>query len=633
MSEKVERYKKTKTIPERIKAMAAVHPDKLVEMHGNRSFTWKEFNERTNALSNALLDFGAKKGDLCAIMLPNIPEFIETMYACAKIGVLPCCGINTRYKPKEIIHVINESLAGDPRFLVLDEDFADKIREVRQEVNINNYIVVGKNVPRDMLSYDDLINKYPKTNPKFDWEIKPDDDGIILMTGGTTGYPKGVVWTNEDYLLGMEELLLTSLLGQIEVFRYLSKETIEVALKMVMPPLAPLISSIVAPILRTDLTRRLLSNLTFQKFLFEFISSLAGRGFPTGRLFANLRMMPLSPLFHGAANYAVDGVIQVGGAAVFPTIKIGFDPKDFCESVEKWKVNACILVGDTMMRPLVEYIESIKGKYDLSSLMLVSSSGGGVTGHTRGRLTKLLPQVIITDSAGTTEASVFGAEISAADLSKEEENLAAFGKLGTKILGRTRVVNPETWKDIKPGEVGVVIVGGGQHMSKCYYKDPERSKQFWRVIDGERWFNTGDEATIDENGVFSMYGRMSGIINTGGEKVYPEEVESIMKKHPKIENVAITGVPDEKWGQAVAAVIKIKKGENADEKEIIEWCRDKMAGYKRPKYVIFTDDIPLSSTGKAEKPKLKAMATIYVKEGRMPTKEELDEAMLKGKKI
>jgi fatty-acyl-CoA synthase len=169
-----------------------------------------------------------------------------------------------------------------------------------------------------------------------------------------------------------------------------------------------------------------------------------------------------------------------------------------------------------------------------------------------------------------------------------------------------RVINPATGEDVKPGEKGELIFGGYNALG--YWKDPERTDRHFREIDGKNWFFIGDEGTVDEQGYFHFIGRGSSIINTGGEKVYAEEVEEMILEHPEVRDVAVTGVPDDRWGEAVTAMVEIEPDADLGPEDIIEYCRERMAGYKKPKNVFIIDEVPRSATGKLERGTLRDRA-------------------------
>ena len=242
-----------------------------------------------------------------------------------------------------------------------------------------------------------------------------------------------------------------------------------------------------------------------------------------------------------------------------------------------------------------------------------------------------MPQVIITDMAGSTEAMVYGGMLDAAGTKDRAEEMK-FQSSVVGVMQKVRYINPETGKDLKPGEVGEVVISG--HMARGYYGEPERSAKYFKTLDdGRKYFLIGDGVRMGEDGGYDMLGRTSGIINTGGEKVYPEEVEDILHNHPKIAVVAITSVPDERWGRAVTAIIQLKRGEKATEDEIRDWCKERTAFYKVPKHVLIVPEVPLTPVGKIAKPISQEIANRWYEEKRLPTDEELREAYGKGKRI
>ena len=152
------------------------------------------------------------------------------------------------------------------------------------------------------------------------------------------------------------------------------------------------------------------------------------------------------------------------------------------------------------------------------------------------------------------------------------------------------------------------MVKSVHNMAKEYWKDPYKTAKTFKYIDGKRWFFVGDMGVMDEEGYFNLIGRSASVINTGGEKVYPEEVEETLKFYHKIKDVAVIGVPDDWWGEAVTAIVQVKNGEVTTSQEVIDYCRGKMAGYKKPKHVVFADSLSRTLSGKLEKTPLKEMA-------------------------
>ena len=623
-------YRQYKTYDKIFKSFASVYPDDAAIYYGERIETWKEIDERTNALANALLDLGYKKGDNCALLMPNCPEYMECITAGFKTGILMVSGVNYRYVPKEMQYVIDST---DSKCLILDEDYVDRINQVRPELKkLKNCIVVGKNVPGDMLSYEDLIEKYPKTDPKFDWEIRPEDESIIIVTGGTTGRPKGVLYGHEDALLSVGDAAMALLLGNIDEFLgHMREDSLRVTLNALIPGTGG-ISPLLIPIIKSGVMRDLMKRPTTILILDAVVHSLMGRGFMR-RLTHNMIFFPASPLFHSAAAYAMHvSFFGLGTPIVFLTKKEGLDVKEFWQTVDERKVGWSVVVGDAFAKPLLEHLDDHIDEYDFSHYLLFVNSGAGLTRENKEKLTELIPHLMFTDTAGATEVGIKIGAMANVEVADKADTMK-FGRIG--ILNKTTyVINPETGKEVSrgTGEVGTLhYIARPFH---GYYGDPKKTAEVSKIIDGRRYWDSDDGATVDADGSVRMYGRTKGIINTGGEKVYPEEIEEVLKAHPKIEAMGLTGVPDERWGEAVTAVVKLREGEKMTEEEVKEYCEGKMARFKIPKHVFFVPDLPMSATGKAERPKLKYMARAIAEEKRIPTMEELDREFAKtGRKI
>ena len=319
----VSHFAQYKIWKETFKSFAEVNSKYPAIYYGDRVETWKELDERTNSLANALLDLGAKKGDNCAIMLPNCPEYTETIYTGFKIGVVPVSGVNYRYTPEEIKFVLDST---DSKYLVVDEDYVARVNKVLPELKkLEQYIVVGENVPSDMLGYEELIKKYPKTDPKLEWKIKPEDDVIIIMTGGTTGLPKGAVYTNESY---MEVLSHSagSFGGNLSEapFSFISEDTLRKVIKTTPMSFFADLSPLLVRVIRSDSVRNIMKQPWFTIMFDAFLRALVGRGF-IGRVTHDLKLTPLSPIFHHASfALALVGPLFLGSSIVFLTKKRGF---------------------------------------------------------------------------------------------------------------------------------------------------------------------------------------------------------------------------------------------------------------------------------------------------------------------
>ena len=625
----VSHFAQYKIWKETFKSFAEVNSKYPAIYYGDRVETWKELDERTNSLANALLDLGAKKGDNCAIMLPNCPEYTETIYTGFKIGVVPVSGVNYRYTPEEIKFVLDST---DSKYLVVDEDYVARVNKVLPELKkLEQYIVVGENVPSDMLGYEELIKKYPKTDPKLEWKIKPEDDVIIIMTGGTTGLPKGAVYTNESY---MEVLSHSagSFGGNLSEapFSFISEDTLRKVIKTTPMSFFADLSPLLVRVIRSDSVRNIMKQPWFTIMFDAFLRALVGRGF-IGRVTHDLKLTPLSPIFHHASfALALVGPLFLGSSIVFLTKKEGFDVKELLETIDRRKINAVMGVGEAFAKPIVDYLADHREEFDLDSFFLWASTGAHFRSETKEELLEYIPHLIIGDLVGTTESGTVSGTLVAKGMKMGPTE--GFGS-GGRILGVVKVINPETGEEVKPGsgEVGEVIHDTGGAYK--YYGDAEKTTETWKTYKGKKYFFTGDTGTVDKDGNVLVFGRASGVINTGGEKVYPEEVEGMLKRHPAVYRVGVTSLPDERWVEAVTAVIEVHHEEKTTEEEIIEYCKGKIAGFKVPKHVLFVPKLEVGGVEKAIRPKLKYLAKAMYEEGRIPTEEELDEEWTRRVKV
>jgi acyl-CoA synthetase (AMP-forming)/AMP-acid ligase II len=301
-------------------------------------------------------------------------------------------------------------------------------------------------------------------------------------------------------------------------------------------------------------------------------------------------MMPATPLMHGAAQMGTFIGWWIGATIVYTR---RFDPVDVLRAIERERVLSVTITGDAMARPLAEEIAAAApGTYDLSSLAAIGSTGAILSGAVRDRLRELLPAVRIMDNFGSTESGFTAAGV---DGSAPESGLR-FRPLGERIA-----VLDESLRPVVPGsgEIGQVAKRG--HIAFGYYNDPDKTARTFPVVDGERWLLTGDIATVEADGTITVFGRGSQCVNTGGEKVYPEEVEAVLKGHQGVFDAVVTGIPDERWGSRVAAVVQPYAGRAAPTAaELDAHCRKSLSGYKVPRTYAFVDELVRSPAGKAD---------------------------------
>jgi acyl-CoA synthetase (AMP-forming)/AMP-acid ligase II len=356
--------------------------------------------------------------------------------------------------------------------------------------------------------------------------VRSADDVYIIYTGGTTGMPKGVMWRTEDLFMAFGG---GNAMGE--------------------------------PHSRPE----------------QVIETATSSG--------PMAMMPATPLMHGAAQMATFIGWWMGSTIVYTR---RFDAADVLRAIEREKVLTINITGDAMARPLADEIAT--GSYDLSSLVVVSSTGAILSGSVRDRLQALLPNRMIMDNFGSSESGFTAAGV---------EGSSPEAGLKYKPVNDRLTVLDESLKPVVPGSGDIGQVAKRGHIALGYYNDADKTARTFPEVDGERWLLTGDIATIEADGTITVFGRGSQCINTGGEKVYPEEVEAVLKGHPDVFDAVVTGVPDERWGSRVAAVVQ-PYGAAPSTEELDLHCRKSLSGYKVPRTYAFVDEMVRSPAGKAD---------------------------------
>ena len=513
-------------------AVADARPGSEAQRSGERVFTFTEFDRRSNALAADLLDAGLGHQAKVAAYLYNGPEYLEVYFAAFKAGLAPL-NVNYRYGAGELIYLLDNA---DAEAVVFHAAFGPIVEEIQPKLpNVRRWYVVedGSPAPEGAVRYEELVAS-GADRIASGWGRSP-DDLLLLYTGGTTGMPKGVMWRQDD---------LVNVLGSGG---------------------NPFIGAPPA----NDVSE---------------IRSRLEAGQPS------MSSLPACPLMHGTGQFSAF-IALIGGGCVVTTPGRKFDPAVLWETISAHRVNSVAIVGDAFARPMLAELDANPGKYDLSELKLINSSGVMWSQEVKDGLLRHVPHAILFDSLGSSEGVGLGASISAAG--------TAAGTAQFSLGNGVRVLTPDD-RDVEPGsgETGVIALPG--FLPVGYYKDPEKSERTWRVIDGVRYVLPGDYATVEADGAIKLLGRGSVVVNTGGEKVFPEEVEEVIKRLPEVADAVVVGIPDDRLGETVCAVVQKETGSSMTAGEVEAAVRGELAGYKVPRRVMFVESIGRSPAGKVD---------------------------------
>ncbi|MDQ1396704.1 MAG: 3-oxocholest-4-en-26-oate---CoA ligase [Acidimicrobiaceae bacterium] len=519
--------------------VAAKVPDAPCQKQGDRTVTWAEFDRRANGFAAELIEAGLTKQSKVAAYLTNCPEYLEIYQAAFKAGLVPV-NTNFRYGPEEILYLFDNA---DAEAVVFHATYTDLLEKVRDRLpKVRRWYVVedGSPLPEWAVPYEDVASAGTAEAVRAPWG-RSGDDLLILYTGGTTGMPKGVMWRQDD------------------LFNVLGGGGNPI---VGVPPAAD---------------------------LDEFASRIVGPG---------MTMLPACPLMHGTGQFS--SFIAMNGAGCIVSLESRkFEAEDLWRTVEQLKVNAVVIVGDAFAKPMLAELEAKPGAYDLSSLLLISSSGVMWSQDTKEGLMKQIPQVVLFDSLGSSEAVGLASNTSAAGAAPDTAKFE---------LGETVKVFTDDNRAVEPGSTDIGFVAITGFIPVGYYKDEEKTAKTFRTIDGVRYSIPGDYASVNPDGSLHLLGRGSVVINTGGEKVYPEEVEEVLKEQPSVRDAVCVGVPDERFGETICAIVEPQPGADIDEDGLIEAVRARLARYKAPRRVLVVDTIGRSPAGKVDYKALQALA-------------------------
>jgi len=522
--------------------IAEASPDRIAIIQGDRHIAWREFDRRADAVAADLLSAGVSHQGKVMTYLYNSPEFLETYYAAIKNSMVPV-NVNYRYGPDEIAYLFENA---DAEAAVFDVQFADILDTVRHDLPLmNRWLAVGdrSQLPDWATHYEDVATS--NARPRTTWTRDP-EDLLMVYTGGTTGMPKGVMWTQSELFRSMG-------LGGNALLGIEAVDSMETLSARATDPAAP-----------------------------------------------NPVALMACPLMHATALGNTFQLLPCGATIVLLEGK-SFDPAELWDAVERNSVNWVTMVGDAFGRPLLAELEASPSTRNLDSVGIVYSAGVMWSQEVKnGLLDHLRVDATLVDALGSTEAPGLGVSVSTKD------GTAATAKF---TIGENAQVITEDNRFVEPGSGERGQVGFGGPMPLGYYKDPEKTEATFRVVGGRRWSIPGDFATVETDGTLTLLGRGSVCINTGGEKVFPEEVEEILKLSGAVRDAVCVGIPDERFGERICAVVEPDPaGPEPKLEELAEITGARLARYKIPREMVVVDTIGRSPSGKVDYKGLKALA-------------------------
>ncbi|MEO6317905.1 MAG: acyl-CoA synthetase [Acidimicrobiales bacterium] len=324
-----------------------------------------------------------------------------------------------------------------------------------------------------------------------------------------------------------------------------------------------------------------------------------------GRIGDGITYLPLAPMMHAAAQWTSLMWLFAGGKVVL--MEGSLDPPKLWATIEAEQVNLLTVVGDAVAKPLLDAWDASDGRWDTSTLFAISNGGAPMSTGCKARILERFPTVMVSDGFGSSEAGIQGSSrVGAADV--PASGAVRFTTAGSKPF----LVLDDDDRPVTPGDGTVGRIATGGRLPLEYHGDPEKTAATFISVDGERWLLTGDLATVADDGTVELLGRGSTSINTGGEKVHPEEVEGILHGHPSVADVLVVGIPDERWGSAVTAVVQPSAGDAPTLEDLAAHCKLQLAGFKIPKHLVLVDKVVRSPAGKADYRWALATATVEV---------------------
>lgn len=522
-------------------AVADAVADRDAIVFRDRRITYRQLTERTRRFANFLIDHGLgayterdaladwESGqDHLGIYLYNGNEYLEAMVGAFKARVAPF-NVNYRYVDEELVYLLNDART---KALVFHSSLAQHVAAIRDQVPTLEVLIQVNDEPSplldDAVEFETALAASSPDKPDLDWSP---EDLYILYTGGTTGMPKGVLWTQSDILV---------------------------------------------------------ASLGARRTNGEVIDDLDG--FVARAQASHRKTLPAPPFMHGAGHWSSFQAFHTGGTVVIQDEVKRFDAAGVVESIEREGVNILMLVGDAFGRPLVDALR--ESGATCPTLRNVITGGAIMTAKLKSELIDILPHINIIDTAGSSETGGQASHTSNAKVG------AATGKF--RLSPHNAVLNDGMTRILEPGHDGLGWWARAGNIPLGYLGDEDKTRRTFPVVEGVRYSVPGDKVRLLDDNKLELHGRESVTINSGGEKIFAEEVEHAIKHHPDVYDAVVAGRPSERWGNEVVAIVQTKGGQPVTEESLLTECAKHIARYKLPKAFVFMDEILRSPNGKAD---------------------------------
>jgi fatty-acyl-CoA synthase len=524
-------------------ALADVIPDREAIVTPTRRFTWRDLQLRSRRLANLLhaaglgchrerdqLEPWESGQDHVALYLYNGPEYLEGMLGAYKARVASF-NVNYRYVEEELQYLLTDA---QTRGIIYHASFAPRLAAVLKDLPAQAVLLQvadgsGEPLLPGARDYEEALAGHSDALPP----VTPrEEDLYLLYTGGTTGMPKGVLWTQRD-------IFFAAMGGQL-------------------PGGMGVVRSVAEMVERA----------------------------PMGSF---IRALPAPPFMHAAAQWSTFTLLHQGGTIVLPGNTRTLDADDIWRTIERERVGTLSIVGDAFARPLLDQLS--KARYDLSCLHILGSGGAILSPPFKRAFLEALPDLMIFDGFGSSETGAQGATL----VTKGDTVTPAF-----KMDADTCVLDADLTRRLQPGEEAIGWLARTGWLPLGYFNDAEKTRRTYPIVDGVRYAVPGDRAQVAADGAVIVLGRDAVCINSGGEKIFAEEVERALKHHPAVYDVVVAGAPSERWGEQVTAIVQFRPGQRAADAELLSTAAEHLARYKLPKAIIPVEHIVRSASGKPD---------------------------------